>query len=503
MDFEKERRYEVIEYIQRRFSGRAYQIAVYGYYKVNNLANDLAKVLEIPKDEITQAKKILEKMYPELPPGQDTQYEEIMTNKYLANMEFKYGFVKHFSKLCGQVRYIGKHAGGVAISCGQATEQFAIIKSTGKNAGMQTCYDLSNLDYLKVLKMDILGLNTLTITEDIKNCTGIEYSEKMLEDKNTFENFKNGNTTGIFQFDKTQAKDILRLINADNIQDVIAATALNRPAPLSMGMHEQFADAKHGNLTRTLASRYLKDTYGCIIYQEDIIKIGKGLSDISWNSIDKIMKGLKETTELGESIKKELESIRDEFVSKAIKKHPKLKSRKDELEELFELMTGGYLFNRGHAAGYGLLSAQQMYYKTHYPLEFWCMTLKNESDEYKRKAYEVSAVNDGCIIIPADVNSKKDYEIVEYGGGKCIKRGLRLIKGIGPKAAQIIEDNGPYKNRKVFYSVIENNVGFRIINKRVQEKLDNIKAFDLTDDEMRRKIVKENRYLKGSTLQIR
>lgn len=496
MDFCSERRYEVIEYIYKAYEGRATQVAVYGYYKVDNLTNDLAKVLNIQDDEKKQIKDILNKKYPELVHGTIVNYEDIMTDKFMREMEDDYEFVTHFSKLCGQIRYIGKHAGGVAITYGQMTDQFAVIRSGGR---MQSCYDLSNLDRLKVLKMDILGLGTVTINNELENVTGVRYSDDMYKDPEVIEEFKIANTTGIFQFDKRGAKDILTLIEPDNIQEVIAATAINRPAPLSMGIPQQFADAKAGNTKKTLASRYLPETHGCLVYQEDIFKIGKGLSDIEWSSIDKIMKGLKETTDLSKKVRAELKGIKVEFVNKAIEKHPKLAKRKKELEDLFELMTGGYLFNKGHAAGYILLSIEQMYFKHYYPLEFWATTLKYEGDDLKRRAYEAQAVREGCVIIPAHVNGPARYEIVEWGGGQCIQRGLTTIKGVGQKAAEEIQEKGPFLDRPEF----EENVAKRRVNAGVIKALDGAGAFEFRNKPWVKKIIAENSALKNSTLQVR
>lgn len=498
MDFCSKRRYEVIDYIHRRYPNRATQVAVYGYYKINNLTNDLARedILDIPKDETKQIKEILTKMYPELVHGTIVSYEDIMTNKFMREMEEKYEFVKHFSKICGQIRYIGKHAGGVAITYGPLTDQLAVIRSGGL---FQSCYDLSNLDALKVLKMDILGLSTVTINNELEMKTGVRYTDDMYKDPEVIEEFRNCNTTGIFQFDKPGAKDILNLIQPDNIQDIIASTAINRPAPLSLGVPQQFADAKHGNAKKTLSSKYLPETYGCLVYQEDIIKIGKGLSDLEWASIDKIMKGLKETTDLSKKVRAELKGIKVEFVNKAIEKHPRLKNRVAELEELFELMTGGYLFNKGHAAGYILLSIEQMYFKHYYPLEFWELTLRNEGDELKRRAYEAEAVRSGCVILPAHINGPAEYEIVEWGGGYCIQRGLKMIKGVGPKAAEQIQEKGPYIDRPEF----DDSVTKRVVNARVIKALEAAGAFEFSNKKWLKRIVAENTALKNSTLTIR
>jgi DNA polymerase-3 subunit alpha len=498
MDFESNRRQEVIEYIYRRFAGRAIQVAIYGYYKVNNLVNDIGKVLEVEKEEMDMAKEILGKMYPELVHGTQVSYEEIIEDKFMLELEKKYEFVKHFSKLCGQVRYIGKHAGGVAITCGDLSTQLAAIKVAG---ALQSCYDLSNLDYLKVLKIDILGLSTVSVIKNIEVMTGVKYSDEMYKDPEVIEEFRKVNTTGIFQFEKAGAKAILQLIEPDNIQDLISATALNRPAPLQLGMPERFAEAKRNRDmgSETISSKYLPETYGCLVYQEDIIRIGRGIADMTWDNIDLIMKGLKSATDLGKKVREQLKDVKVDFIKAAVAKNPAMKKRKGELDELFEEMTGGYLFNKGHAAGYVLLSVQMMYYKHYYPLEFWTAMLMSESDERKVAAYESEAVKDGIIIIPAHINGTANYGIVEYGGGKCISRGISSIKGIGPKAAEMIQANGPYYDRADFEEKVEK----RICNARVMRLLEENGAFEFNDDKWLRKIKWENTNLYSKQLQIR
>lgn len=497
LDFERDRRQEVIEYVYRRFEGRAALAATYGYYKVNNLTNDLCKVLEIPKEENEQIKQVLNQLYPELIHGTDVSYVDIMKNAFMKKIEMKYGFVKHFAKMCGQIRYIGKHAGGVAITYGEFTDYFAVIKAAGK---LQCCYDLTNLGYLKVLKMDILGVNTLNVIADLESMTGHEFSEDMYKDADVMEHFKNGDTTAIFQFDKPQAKGILVQIEADNIQDVIAASSINRPAPLSMGIPKKFAEAKlEGHDETALASSYIPATYGCFIYQEDIIKIGRGLSDMPWKDIDMIMKGLKNVTGSTVTVRKSFESIKQNFISSALRKHPELKKRKPEVVELFELMTGGYLFNKGHAAGYALVAAQQMWYKHYFPLEFWCATLRHEDDEFKRKAYEVQAAHDGCIFLPAHINGTSNYEIVEFGGGLCIQRGLKHVKNIGPKAADDIEAHKPYLDKPDF----EDRTTKRVVNARVVRVLEEIGAFEFNAKRKVNAVKRLNRQLITSNMQVR
>lgn len=502
MDFESERRQEVIDYIYERYPGRATQITTYGLYKADNLVNDLFRVVDDVEPEYQDImKREIKNVYPSIGAmgGIDIELECLLKNQKLKAIEEETGLVSLFYKFYRQIRFMGKHAGGVAITAGKVSDQFAMIKVRGS---FQSCFDLNHLHLLKVLKMDILGLKTVSIIKELENLTGVSYNEKMLTDKKTLQAFKECDTNGIFQYEKTGAKAILEMIQPTSFSDVAVVSALNRPGPLSCGMPEAFANAKNNSedIEGYVAAKYLPDTYGCFVYQEDILRICKEIGKFGWDDSEMLMKGLDLNCD--ENIKKREQilgpgGLKEKFVKNARKNDASYTAK--EYGELFESMLNGYLFNKGHAVGYCLLSFQQMWYKVHYPLEFWAVTLKNEADEMKRLVYETEAAKAGVVIIPPHMNGTANYSIVDMFGGKCIQRGLLSIKGVGEKAAHAIEANGPYYDKADFEDKNEK----RTCNARVMKVMQDVGAFETNDIVRKKQIVMENRKIYHREITIR
>lgn len=209
------------------------------------------------------------------------------------------------------------------------------------------------------------------------------------------------------------------------------------------------------------------------------------------------MKGLKMASKSSDKLEEEVKEIRDKFITETIKRHPEIEE--EELEELFNEMSGGYLFNKGHGVGYTILSCQEMYYKIYYPLEFWAAKIKQEKDELKRRAYEAEAVKAGLVILPAHINGPAECEIVEFGGGKCIQRGINSIKGVGDKAGAEIDSHGPYIDKADLQEQCEK----RKVNAKVMKALDAAGALIFDNKELIKFITRENKSLKGTNINIR
>lgn len=501
MDFESDRRQQVIDYIYDRYKGRAVQITTYGLYKSDNLINDLFRVREdLPREYIDVMKKEIKIVYPNIGAmgGIDIELETLLHNKKLKQINDETGVVDLFYKFYRQIRFMGRHAGGVAITCGKISDQFALIKVRDN---YQSCFDLNHLHVLKVLKMDILGLRTVSIVKELERATGVKYDEKMLTDKATLEAFKNADTNGIFQYEKAGAKAMLELIKPTTFADVAVVSALNRPGPLSCGMPEQFANAKNNEGSSDyIAAKYLPETYGCFVYQEDILRICSQVGKLNWEESEMLMKGLDLNCD--ENIKKREEilgpgGLKEKFVKNARKANKQYSSK--EYGDLFESMLNGYLFNKGHAVGYCLLSFQQMWYKVHYPFEFWLITLQNESDEQKLAVYETEASKAGIVILPPHVNGTANYGVVEMFGGKCISRGLTTIKGVGEKAAEAIAKNGPYLDKPDFEDKNEK----RTCNARVVKALIDAGALEFNENVRKKQVIIENRKIYHREIQVR
>ena len=441
MDFENGRQQEVIEYIIDKYKGRASKISTFGYYKSANLINDLCKVYEIAGPEVARIKSILQAHVPEMAhfEFEDINYDDIMRDRQVAEIDKEHThFVKHFCMLCGQVKYYGQHPAGVLVTKGAISGWVPMMKVKGQ---MICSYDKYDCEAVDMVKFDVLALKTLNVIHEIEAETNDKFDRRSVDDETNYEMYKRfseGDTLGIFQLNKDAARGILRDIQADNIQDVIAAISLNRPGTLKLKTHEQYAANKQNIDDTTVWYPYTKDAYGSIIYQEHVMRICKGLSTMGPERIDKLMKFKFSEEERGH--------LKEEFIEGS--------KEKSGLSEkvtgpLFDAMSL-YMFNKGHGAGYALISEWMMYHKVKHPTEFWFATLKWEYDESKRRQFEEAAVSEGILIFIPHVNYTADYSLRTIEGEKVIQMGYNSIKGVGPKAAIEIEQerrkNGVFRS---------------------------------------------------------
>lgn len=468
LDFETARRHEVIDYLINKYKGHTARIASYGLYKVDNLINDLAKVCGLPTDktvddeqkninvkEIKEIKAICNK-YLDADANLDT--EGMMCDKEVQYYNKRYDNIfVHFSKLYQKVRYIGTHAAGVAVTGGDILD-YTALKIDSKTGDVYTNYDLNDIEAIGVIKFDILGLQTMEEIGELRELTGVKVDyDKASKDEKIIEAFHKGDTQGIFQFDKKTVRDMLVNIDCNSFDDIVAANAMNRPSALSTHMPEQYADNKN-NIERAkelLYYDYTKESYGTIIYQEQVQQICVYLGGMEWTDADKVMKmdGSKamspEKRKKFNDTKKELHDI---FVKGAISNGFK----KEEAEQIFSSATDMYGFNKGHAVGYSLLSVEEMFYKVHYPLQFWFGKMKyapNEDTYYKCCALAVQAGN--VVFLPHINYSDVKTKIRKVEGEYCLQQGLAEVKGVGEKAAtQIVAErieNGIYTSWDNFY----------------------------------------------------
>ena len=302
-------------------------------------------------------------------------------------------------------------------------------------------FDKYDCEAVDMVKFDVLALKTLNVIHDIERMTGDVFDRREVDDETNYQMYKRfseGDTLGIFQLNKEAARGILKDIQADNIQDVIAAISLNRPGTLKLKTHEQYAANKQNIDDTTVWYPYTKDAYGSIIYQEHVMRICKGLSTMGPERIDKLMK-FKFSEE-------EREHLKEEFVEGSKEKSGLSEKVSGPLFDAMSL----YMFNKGHGAGYALISEWMMYHKVKHPIEFWFATLKWEYDDAKRREFEEEAAMDGILIFIPHVNYTADYSVRTIEGEKIIQMGYNSIKGVGPKAAVEIQEerrkNGPFRS---------------------------------------------------------
>jgi DNA polymerase-3 subunit alpha len=454
LDFETDKRDAVIHYVVDKYKGKAAQICSYGLYKVDNLLNDLFKVCgvneESTKKEIKEwvRKRVIDDQF---------IYEKVSHESQCRYYDKQYdNIILHFSKMFKKVKYIGTHAAGVAVVGGDLLDYTPLQTVGSKDKGTyreSTAYDLNNLEAIQVVKFDMLGLRTLSITKELEEMTDECFSYDWLEDESIYDYFKEGKTDGIFQFEKGTAKDILRKMNADTFNDIVAASALNRPGPLSLKMPDQYAHNKlTGEHSTKPWSEFTSKTFGTIVYQEQITAVCREVGLMEHADADKVLKFMKGTQMVESAIRareKEEKHLRETFREGA-KKTKGL--NKQEADELFDNITV-YSFNEGHSTGYSLISLQQMYFKVHHPELFWYVTLKygNEKDLYR---LEIEAIREGNVILLPHVNYGALYSIVKIEGENALAQGLSNIKGVGEKAASVIEKerekNGKYKSKDDF-----------------------------------------------------
>ena len=503
LDFENGRQAEVMEYIINKYQGRASKIVTFGYYKSANLINDLAKVYEIPSHEVARIKSIIQAKVPEMAHFEFEQidYDDIMRDTQVRQIDKEYKhFVKHFCKLCGQVKYYGQHPAGVLVTNGDIGQYVPLQKIKGQLICSFDKYDVEGVD---MVKFDVLALKTMNVLHEIERSTGDRYDRRkefgfendsagrpLVQSKvgaEMYRRFSEGDSLGIFQLNKPAAMGILRDIKADNIQDLIAAISLNRPGTLKLKTHEQYAQNKAEVDDTTVWFPYTKDAYGSIIYQEHVMRICKGLADMPMDRVDKLMKFKFSEEERGH--------LKEDFMEGA-KVHSGLS--KNITGPLFDAMAL-YMFNKGHGAGYALISEWMMYHKVKHPTEFWHATLKWEYDERKQAECMSEAVADGIVIFLPHVNYTADYSIRKVDGEKVIQMGYNAIKNVGEKAALAIEEerrkNGPFKDYDDFYDRCKS----RAVTSRVIDALKNDGALEFNKKTFVKRTIAFNStlYMKG------
>lgn len=478
MDFETSRRHEVIEYVIKRYPGKTARIASYGLYKVDNLINDLAKVCGLPTDKtvdnettkqnktiIAQIKSLCNRYIDEDgnldKVGLLSSKESIMYNKEYDNIMI------HFTKLYKKLRFIGTHAAGVAVTGGNILDYVAL--RIDKSGDIYTNYDLNDMENINVIKFDMLGLGTMEEIGELREVTGdtVVYDD-IVKDEKIMEAFHKGNTMGIFQFDKKAVRGILSQIDCNCFDDIIAANAMNRPGPLSLGMPAMYAENKM-NLEEAKSSLYYdytKESYGTVIYQEQIQQICVNIGGMTWGDADKVMKmigGQSQSEDAKAEFERNKKELHDKFVTGALENG----LTNEQAEEMFNTMLV-YSFNKGHACGYSLISVEEMYYKVYHPTEFWFAKIKYAPTDDDYDKFCSLATKDGAVVFLPHINySGVKMRMRKVEGEFCLQRGLSEIKGVGEKAASEIvaerKKNGIFTSYDNFYDRCKS----RVVNERV------------------------------------
>lgn len=462
-DFDKRYRHKVFEYVSERFGG--VPVITYGRYKVRNLVNDLSKVLNIdPSDKTffsTRLYSIIE----------ENGVEDIWNDPEVLKCD-RYNLLKHFSKLYDSIRYFGQHASGIAVG-NDITDYVALFRRGGK---LLTSYDLKDLETLNILKIDVLGLDTVSVIAETEKQARIETDLSVVNDPRIYEQFSVGDTTGVFQFESRGAREVLRRIGPKNIFELIACNALNRPAPIKLGVLDSYVEGKEGRVKKDILYKYASETYGAVIYQEQVMAICRGLAGMSWQDADRVMKKLDPTLDPNDELYLK-------FVDGAVKNGVK----KSDAKRIYQNMTK-YLFNKAHGTAYSLMSAYTMWLLINYPLEYIYALLLLETREDKIKEYERLAARNGIVILLAHVNGEANYSIVDIDGEKVLQQGLSMIKGVGESTALEIEKRRPYKD----LDDLKSKVDKRYLRSNVMDALADYGALEFDKKKWWKRVISYN-----------
>lgn len=490
LDFETSRRAEVIEYLLRRYPNNAAQICSYGLYRVDNLLNDLAKVcgLEDNKEEVKRMKAFMNKNITE--GVLDMEAVTHSAEAKMWNAEYD-NIIKHFSKLYNKVRFIGTHAAGVAITAGNILD-YTAIRIDAKTGKHFTNYDLNDMERIQVIKFDILGLTTMSSIGELRQLTGnTAFDEEWVNDENIAKAFGEGNCDGVFQFEKKSVQDMLKIMGCDCFEDVVAASAMNRPGPLSLKMPEVYAANKidQSHIDTSLPySKYLERTYGCVVYQEQVQAIAVHIGGLEWPEADKILKMQRGGTE---KAIRNFEENYDNFVKKFEEGAKRFGMTQEQAFEIFDKFFN-YAFNKGHATGYTLISVEEMYYKLYHPTEFWYVKMKYTNDDAKLAKFKENAIKDNAVVFLPHVNYSADFSLRKVDGDMVIQEGLSAIKGVGEKAAAFIEEerkaHGIFKNYDDFYDRCKS----RVVTSRVVQLLKEAGALEFNKKSYVNRVIKYN-----------
>lgn len=475
IDFEMDRRGEVIDYLFNKYKGHAARVSSYGTYMFDNTVNDLAKVCGLPtsgedvtssevsanKQVIKSIKQLLRKYQMEdgsvdneaLLNGPDAKQAAYYNKEYD-------GIITHFTKLFGKVRFIGTHAAGVAITSGDILQYSAL--RIDKSGAIYTCYNLADLNDINVVKFDILGLKTMQSLGECRSLSGhVGFDIDNVDDPELMEEFRLGNTCGIFQFEKDTAKQILSDIGCSAFDDVVATCAMNRPGPIGQGMPELYAHNKfHLDEvdTKSPAYQYIQESYGAIVFQEQLLLICVFVGGLEWNEADRVLKANKHgyrekaVAELAKYQKASGVDLAKKFRKGCVASG----LTKEQANGLWDSLLV-YSFNKGHAAGYSMISVEEMYYKHYYPAYFWYAKLKYARDDKERAEFSAHAVRDnGLVVFLPHVNySGVAPTLRKVDGELVLQQGLSDLKGVGAKAAEAIynerQANGVFRNYDEFY----------------------------------------------------
>jgi DNA polymerase III subunit alpha len=483
IDFCMNRRGEVIDYVTRKYGrDQVAQIITFNTMAAKAAIKDVGRALDMPYGEVDRIAKMIPttigitiEQALEDSPHLATAYEDPKIKE----------LIDAALRLEGLVRGAGVHAAGVVIAPKPLTELVPVTRA--KNDDIVTAYDMKAVEKMGLLKMDFLGLTTLTVIDDalklIKSSgVDLDLDTIPLDDHETYEKvFHRALTSGVFQFESGGMRDVLRRYKPTTVEDLTALNALYRPGPIQGGMIDDFIERKWGR--RAVEYMFpelepiLKETLGVIVYQEQVMQISSVIGGYSLGGADLLRRAM------GKKDPAEMAKQRDIFMAGAAQH----KFNKDRAGQLFDLMEqfAGYGFNKSHSAAYALLAYHTAWLKTHYPVEFMAALLTSETSKPDSVVKYISECREMNIpVVPPNVQvSDANFTPIVTPNGKSIGFGLAAIKNVGHNAIESIQGARTElqaAGKQGFSSLWEfcEKVDLRLLNKRVLESLIKAGAMD-------------------------
>ena len=467
IDFCDKRRSEVIDYVTEKYGkDNVSQIITFGTMAARGAIRDVGRVLKVPIPEVDRIAKLI-------PPDPgvtiDSALERVPELKQIADSENYGELIRMAKKLEGLARHASTHAAGVLITPGKLLDYVPLYR--GSKGEIVTQYDMKSVESIGLLKMDFLGLTTLSIVEDtlnmIKEQRGVEVETNKipLDDPDVYRLLAEGRTVGVFQLESSGMRDLLRRMKPERFGDIVATNALYRPGPLGSEMVELFIKRKLGqkdiDYEHPLLEPILKDTYGVILYQEQVIEIASKLAGFTKGQADILRRAM------GKKAVDIMDQQRRNFVKGAMAKG----IQEEVAERIFSQIAyfAGYGFNKSHSAAYALISYHTAFLKAKYPKEFMAACLTSEIGNTDRIVILMDECRRmGIPVHPPDINrSTADFTVNHEG----IRFGLAAIKNVGRSAIESIietrKKNGPFNT---VFELCE-KVDLKSINRRMLESL--------------------------------
>jgi DNA polymerase-3 subunit alpha len=477
VDFCIDGREDVYKYVADKYGGGDYvaQIITFGKLKTRAVIRDVGRALDIPLREVDAIAKMV-------PDVLNISLDGALRQEpRLAQLAEKDPNVADLIRICrvleGLPRHASTHAAGVVIADRPLVDYLPLYK--GKKGEVVTQFDMKIVEKIGLVKFDFLGLRNLTVIAKAlelirrQGNTPPDLQQIELSDPQTYRLLSAGDTTGVFQLESSGMKDLLVRLKPETFEDIIALVALYRPGPMESGMIDDYVERKHGKKSVQYMvpelEPILKETYGVIVYQEQVMKIAGTLANYSMAKADDLRKAM------GKKIPEIMAKHRQGFIQGAVKNNIPEKSA----GKLFDLIEkfGGYGFNKSHSAAYALIAYQTAYLKTHYPVEFMASLLTSEMHSTDGVVKFIAECRHHNIaILPPDIN-QSDIEFAV--DGSQIRFGLVAVKNVGESAIEAIiacREQGPFLSLFDFCE----RVDLKKVNRRVIESLIKCGAFDVT-----------------------